>query len=108
MTAWGAMIQVSKSEAANFANLAIWLIQPSKTCVTNVFHALAWAIPGEDEKVARIQSIDTGVPLYCHPNDLTRQVYKDQVEAAGRLCTILASIPPTAPCGRLFAIFGQL
>jgi hypothetical protein len=90
-------IQQSKSEAAIWANLALWLVQPSTACFTIVFHATVWKSPDLDERVVpAIQQTENHPPMFCHPYDQTRQLSTDQVEAAGRLCAVLMSIPPNS------------
>ena len=44
-------IQCTKSDSAILANLALWLVQPSKVCYTTVLHALSWDVPGRKEQI---------------------------------------------------------
>jgi len=86
-------IQDSKTEAAVLGNLALWLRQPSPIRFTAVLHALSWGVPGSEETVPIIQSVEPRLPLWCLPNDVQNPVEKTHVVKAGELHTVLCSIP---------------
>jgi hypothetical protein len=85
-------IQNDKSEAAAMANLALWIMEPSAACYTAVLHALDWPLPGESEPRAIIQQLETHTPLYCHPDDVGRELSIAQIKAAGKLFDALRLI----------------
>jgi hypothetical protein len=62
-------IQEGNHEAAMLGNMALWLVQPSMSCFTVVFHAISWSIPGQVEEQPIVQHIERQNPLYCRPND---------------------------------------
>jgi hypothetical protein len=90
-------IQQVKFQAAILANLALWIRQPSTVCFTVGFHALAWNVPGEADKVPIIQQTESHAPLYCHPNDAGNPVEVKHVAKAGELYSVLAGVPRDNP-----------
>jgi hypothetical protein len=86
-------IQDKKSEAAILANLALWLVQPSTTCFTTLFHALSSRVPGLSASPPAILLTETRQSLLCHPGDVDKRVSIDQAQAAGKLHSILQSVP---------------
>jgi hypothetical protein len=102
-------IQDSKSEAAILANLALWLVQPSTTCFTTLFHALSSTIPGQPESLPTILLTETRQPLFCHPDDTDKRMSISQAETAGKLHCILVSVPrKNAVWTALRSIWGAL
>lgn len=90
-------IQEVKSESAILANFALWLRQPSTVCFTVVLHAISWNIPGESEKKPIIQQIENQTPLFCHPDDFQNTVTARHIVKAGKLHSVLFSIPRKNP-----------
>jgi hypothetical protein len=89
-------IQKRKFDSLLFANLALWIARPSAVCFTNVFSGLHWG-QGQATRQPQgqpiIQNIERQNPMHCHPADENNSVEAGQVAQAGRLHTVLLTIP---------------
>jgi len=90
-------IQEAKNESAILANIALWLVQPSRVCYTLSLHATTWNIPGHEQAQPIIQRIETQTPVYCHPKDERNVVTPDHLKKASRLHATLTAIPRKNP-----------
>jgi hypothetical protein len=90
-------IQAAKTEAAIFANLALWLTQPSMVCFTFAFHALSWTahdvLRDREPSIERNGGSEEQPPLRCHPNDGRNSISVEQLNRAAGLHAALLTIP---------------
>lgn len=98
-------IQGRKFNAVLLANFALWLAQPSKACFTTVCHGLHCDVPGQSAKQPIIQQIERQNPMYCHPSDIANAVSLEQAIEAGRMHSILLSIPRSNPVWRAMRMY---
>ena len=82
-------IQHSKGEAAIMANFSLWLVQPSRVCLTNVFHAVS----GPTILNPTVCSVSYEPPILRHPNDPSAMPSLEQAITAGQFHAILANVP---------------
>jgi hypothetical protein len=82
-------IQHSKGESAIMANFSLWLAQPSKTCLTKMFHAVS----GPTNLKPIVRSIGSEPSIRCHPNDTTVMLSLAQITQAGKLHATLMNVP---------------
>jgi len=86
-------IQSLRSDIANLASMAIWLRQPSSVCFTIILHAVSWHVPGYDDMIPIIQSVERQLPLYCHPKDIQSPFTTLHATKAGKLHVALCAVP---------------
>lgn len=78
-------IQELRFQLAFLANMAIWLIQPSRVCFTIGFHALTRLDGGRTVDPPFIIHTEREGPYYCHPKDLHNPVSPKHVIKAAKL-----------------------
>ena len=89
-------IQDMRFESAMLANMAIWLIQPSKVCFTVGFHALT-RIGARTVDPPVILRSERDAPLYCHPRDKDNPIEARHIIRAATLYERISTVPRKNP-----------
>lgn len=85
-------IQQAKTRLAIFANLAIWLRQPTPLCFTVSLHACLWTSEIEGARRPILQQSERSQPLYCHPKDFDNPITIHHIKQAAEFYPAIRSI----------------
>jgi hypothetical protein len=85
-------IQNLRWQSALLANMSMWIVMPSKVCVTCGFHALT-VLNGQQLDSPIINAIDRETTLFCHERDCENVPTLQDLRTAARLFETLSTVP---------------